>query len=44
MSVKVRVAEAKLSAAVKYVMLHKKQLSAAVAFGAAVLEAAQKAH
>jgi hypothetical protein len=36
--------KAKLAAAVSYCLLHKKQLSAALALGAALLEAIQKAH
>lgn len=36
--------KAKLAAAVAYCIAHKKQLSAAIAFGAALLEAIQKAH
>lgn len=34
----------KLAAAVSYCLLHRKQLSAAIAFGAGLLEAFQKAH
>ena len=41
---KLKTVEVKGLAAVNYVLLHKKQLSAAVAFGAAILEAIQKAH
>jgi hypothetical protein len=36
--------KAKVLAVVRYCTLHKKQLSAAIAFGAALLEAIQKAH
>lgn len=35
---------ARVSAIFAYIVLHKKQLSAAVAAGAALLEAIQKAH
>lgn len=34
----------KLQAAVTYILLHRKQLSAAIALGMGLLEAVQKAH
>jgi hypothetical protein len=36
--------KAKFVAAFKYCVAHRKQLAAAVAFGASLLEAVQKAH
>lgn len=36
--------KAKAAAAASYCLLHKKQLSSAIALGAALLEAIQKAH
>ena len=44
MSSKLKAAEAKGLAAVNYILLHKKQLSAAFTLGAGLLEAIQKAH
>lgn len=36
--------KSKLVAAAKYMLLHRKQLASAVAFGAGLLEAIQRAH